>query len=155
MTVGPFFIYDYENDGKWDRINTGTMFYEDTDDDRKIDVAYNTFTNEDYYCFDATGSGCAGWTRGTKTSVETSGPEDGGVYCTVPSVIVSVKKNDVEGSNFCYSRNKEGVGLAIVIGSLVADGIMEYFSAGTLSHVAVGITAGAIAYANTLYHEWP
>jgi hypothetical protein len=149
QTIGPFFVYDYESDGKWDRISYRTLFAEDLDSDGMMDVAYNTLSSADYYCHN--GNCDDAWTRGSKTSVETHG------RCITPAIVITADKSKYssEEHNYCYATKREAVGTAIVVGSLVADGIMEYYSAGLLYQVAVGFTTGVVAYVNTLYEEWP
>jgi len=77
--------------------------------------------------------------------------------CKIVGVKVSVEnKGDYDDKqNFCYSKPKTGERILIIAGALIADAVIEYFSAGLLTQVAVGLTGGALYVASQQYEKWP
>jgi hypothetical protein len=77
--------------------------------------------------------------------------------CKISAVSVSIenKGNYDDDQNFCYSKPQTGTRIAIIVGVIIADVVMEYFSAGLLTQVAVGLTGGAMYVASQQYEKWP
>lgn len=66
----------------------------------------------------------------------------------------AIKIKAIEKEGFCYSEPKS-VTTPILIGTIVADGVLSYFSAGTLTHVSVGLTGGLAYVLAQQYENWP
>ena len=78
-------------------------------------------------------------------------------WCRVSSIDVSLENEDKydDEQNFCYSKPQTGTRIAIFVGVIIADTILEVTSAGLLTHVAVGLTGGALYVASQQYEKWP
>lgn len=66
----------------------------------------------------------------------------------------AVKVKTTQSEGFCYAQPKRYT-TPVLVGTLVADGILSYFSAGTLTHVSVGLTGGLAYVLAQQYENWP
>ncbi len=78
-------------------------------------------------------------------------------WCKIEGIKVSLenKNNYKDDRNFCYSKPQTGKRIAIFAGVIIADIVMTTFSAGLLTHVAVGFTGGMLYVASQQYEKWP
>ena len=64
------------------------------------------------------------------------------------------KVKAVDKDGFCYAEPSKYT-TPVFIGALLADGILTYFSAGTLTQVGVGLTGGVVYLIAQQYENWP
>ena len=144
---------DYNSDGRWDFMTVGDTYgFNDTNGDGMWEIKGN---------LDAGGAIVPDYESTSEGGVIHSS------WCSVSAVKIDVDEDSMdrykaqygEKYNFCYSNIpqwKVVATKALLVATFVADAALEYFSAGLLTSVAVGLTEGVIAYAATpQVRDWP
>jgi hypothetical protein len=72
------------------------------------------------------------------------------VHC----LTTAIKIKTISQNGFCYAEPSKAT-VPVFVSTLVADGLLTYFSAGTLTQVAVGLTGGVLYVTAQQYENWP